>query len=476
MKYETMIGLEIHAELLTETKCFCSCKASFGDVPNTHICPVCTGAPGSLPVLNRAAVEAGIKAGLALGCTINRRSAFDRKNYFYPDLPKAYQITQQRHPLCGKGEFRFRRDGVVHTLPIQRIHLEEDAAKLIHEETGTQIDYNRCGIPLAEIVTEPALTSGKEAAEAAEAIALALRYAGVCDARLEQGSLRVDVNVSLRDPLTGEPGQKVELKNLNSYRSIAKAVAEEERRQAQLLDNGQKVEQETRRYDENSGKTVSMRSKENAADYRYFPEPDLPDLILGEGIIEAARENLPELPLAREERYLSMGLGAETCLALVREPDAAVCFDTLVDMECDPKEASKLVAFEFLRMKKNGTPVAAISVESARRLLEWRREGKITALDLKALADHTVLMPAAFVEMAKSLGYLQEKTSMTPEEAVEIALAANPKVLAEYLEGKEKVFNFLFGQTMKTIGPGARPDAVRGALQAELERRKAQQG
>ncbi|MGN1089336.1 MAG: Asp-tRNA(Asn)/Glu-tRNA(Gln) amidotransferase subunit GatB, partial [Huintestinicola sp.] len=308
--YIPVIGLEVHAELLTKSKVFCTCSAEFGGSQNSRCCPVCSGMPGTLPVINQTAVEYAVRAGFAMGCDINKFSVFDRKNYFYPDLPKAYQISQLNLPLCINGvvPIEYEEDGVKKTknIRINRIHLEEDAGKLVHDDlNGVSLaDYNRCGVPLIEIVTEPDMSSAAEAKAFVEQVSLLLQYAGVCDCRMEQGSIRADVNVSIMKPTDTEFGTRTEMKNLNSIKAIGRAIDFEIYRQSKLLDMGKKVVQETRRFDDNRGETKAMRSKENAHDYRYFPEPDILQVNFTDEQLDEIKNSLPEMPAMRIERYI----------------------------------------------------------------------------------------------------------------------------------------------------------------------------
>ena len=306
-EYIPVIGLEIHAELLTKSKVFCNCSAAFGGDKNTRCCPVCSGMPGTLPVINEKAVEYAVKAGYSLGCSINKFSVFDRKNYFYPDLPKAYQISQLERPLCINGLVEIDTSQGKKKIRINRIHLEEDAGKLIHDDFNaiSLADYNRCGIPLIETVTEPDLHSAEEAQALMEKISLLYQYAGICDCKMEQGSIRCDVNISLMKPGDTKLGTRAEIKNLNSIKAIGRAIEYEIKRQSWLLDNGKRVVQETRRFNDNKGQTTSMRSKEDAMDYRYFPEPDILQVNFTDEMLEKIKATLPEMPGERLERYIS---------------------------------------------------------------------------------------------------------------------------------------------------------------------------
>lgn len=351
-KYITVIGLEIHSELLTKSKVFCTCNAEFGGDQNTRCCPVCTGMPGTLPVINQTAVEYAVKAGFALGCNISKFSVFDRKNYFYPDLPKAYQISQLQRPLCLDGLVPIEVDRKKKNIRINRIHLEEDAGKLIHDDfNGVSLaDYNRCGIPLIEIVTEPDISSAEEAQAFVAQIALLLKYAGVSDCKMEQGSLRCDVNISLMKPGDKEFGTRAEIKNLNSIKSIGRAIKYEERRQALLLDAGKRVIQETRRYNDNRDVTTSMRSKENAHDYRYFPEPDILQVNFTDEMLDEIKAKLPEMPDKRIKRYVEkFGLSETDAKILIQSKIVSDFFDDAVKAYNNPKSIASFILREFMR-------------------------------------------------------------------------------------------------------------------------------
>ena len=306
MKYEVVIGLEVHTELSTKTKIFCNCTTAFGGEPNTHVCPVCAGMPGTLPVLNRAVVEYAMRTGLALNCDITRYTKFDRKNYFYPDLPKAYQISQLYLPICTWGHVEVQGREGPKEIRIKEIHMEEDAGKLIHDpfEDCTLVDYNRCGVPLLEIVSEPDLRSAEEAVEYLEKLRAVLQYVGVSDCKMQEGSLRADINLSVRPAGSQELGVRTEMKNMNSFRAIARAIESESQRQIDLLESGEHVIQQTRRWDDSKGESTAMRSKEDAQDYKYFPEPDLPPISISDEEVERVRAGLPELPEQKKKRYM----------------------------------------------------------------------------------------------------------------------------------------------------------------------------
>ncbi|MDR1062273.1 MAG: Asp-tRNA(Asn)/Glu-tRNA(Gln) amidotransferase subunit GatB, partial [Clostridiales bacterium] len=381
--YETVIGLEIHAELLTETKVFCGCPNAFGSGENTNVCPTCLGLPGALPVLSRAAVEGAVKAGLALGCEIARRTRWDRKNYFYADSPKAYQISQLYAPLCVGGGLeaggRFVR--------INHIHLEEDAGKLIHDgqRRATRIDFNRCGVPLIEIVTEPDMRSAAEAAAFIERVREALVYAGVCDGKMEQGSLRVDANISVMPAGSARFGTRAEIKNLNSFRHVALAIEHEAARQAALIDAGGAVVQETRRFLEDSGETAPLRSKEDAHDYRYFPDPDILPLEIGDGEIAALRGAMGEPPGARRARYVGEhGMSPADADTILAKKFVSDFYDAAVAAGADPREAGNMVRGEVLRfVGETGAESARMAPGDLAKLLRMCAAGEISAASAK---------------------------------------------------------------------------------------------
>jgi aspartyl-tRNA(Asn)/glutamyl-tRNA(Gln) amidotransferase subunit B len=392
VEYETVIGLEVHAQLLTNTKIFCGCRSIFGDQPNTRGCPVCLGLPGSLPVLNRAAVEMAIRAGLALGCRIAPRSIFARKNYFYPDLPKGYQISQYDLPLCEDGSLTFPVGDGEKTIGIKRIHLEEDAGKLIHDQDEDSLfDVNRCGTPLAEIVTEPDLRSPQEAYGYLTTLKQILQYLRVCDCNMEEGSLRCDANVSIRPYGQTQLGTKVELKNMNSFRGVERALEYEVRRQRIELESGRAIEQQTYLWDPDNGRTVAMRTKEQAHDYRYFPDPDLIPLTVDDGWIDSLRQTLPELPAVRRQRFIdSHGLSADHATVLTDTPQVADYYEETVGLSAEPKTAANWIMGEILRIVKDSRKdIDTLNVTPARlaRVLTLVQEGKISASAAKTVID-----------------------------------------------------------------------------------------
>ena len=347
-EYNTVIGLEVHSELNTKTKCFCGCKNEFGSNPNTHTCPVCTAMPGALPVLNRDAVERAILMGLAVGCRINNYSVFERKNYFYPDLSKAYQISQLEYPLCVGGGIEIEVDGKKKFIRLNRIHLEEDAGKLIHSNAGTLVDYNRGGVPLIEIVSEPDMSSAEEAVAYLQKLRSTLLYVGVSDCKMQEGSIRFDVNISVNKD--GEPlGTRTELKNLNSFRAVLKAIKYEANRQIEELEAGRAIVQETRRWDDEKGRTYSMRSKEDSQDYRYFPDPDLIPLDVKPEYIDTIRARLPKLAPQRIEEYKSWGLTEQDAKLLTDEREYADFFEAVLKEFNEPKFVCNWITAEVFK-------------------------------------------------------------------------------------------------------------------------------
>ena len=390
--FECVIGLEIHIELKTKSKIFCSCPTDFGASPNTQCCPICFGLPGALPRLNKKAVEYATKAGLALGSMINKISSFDRKNYFYPDLPKGYQITQYEAPICECGALKIEVGGIEKTVGITRIHMEEDAGKLIHEGNNTLIDCNRCGVPLIEIVTEPDIRSSEEAVAFLKKLRSVLLYTGVSDCRMNEGSMRCDVNLSIRRLGENSFGERTEMKNLNSFAFTAKAIEYEYARQVSVIEGGGMVERETRRFDSSTGKTYSMRSKESARDYRFFPDPDLPPLMLDDTFIEKMRAEIPELPDAKLKRYVSeLGIPSENAAVLTADRSLAEFFEAAAEKTEYKKTLANLTVGELLRLtdaKRNDdfiSPVSAESLAALARRLGIGRASLYRAID--ALAD-----------------------------------------------------------------------------------------
>jgi len=478
-RYLTTIGLEFHAELKTKTKIFCSCPTDFAGEPNTQVCPVCLGLPGVLPVLNQEAVRLAVKAGLALNCEISRYSKFDRKNYFYPDLPKGYQVTQYPLPICRNGHIEIPdAEGLPKTVRINRIHLEEDAGKLVH--SGDHIggsayslpDYNRAAVPLIEIVTEPDLTSAEEARAFAETLKLTLEYAGVSDVKMEQGSLRCDVNISLRPEGAESLGVKVEVKNLNSFRSMQRAIEYEIGRQELLLEDGLTVVQETRLWDEASGQTRSMRSKENAHDYRYFPEPDLVPIEIGGEWLAEIQATLAERPQSRLARLQEqVGLSGYDAGQIVANPPLAHFFDVAIALGAEAKATANWLLGDITRlMNSSGRDYAAVPVAVAEfvHLLQELGSGAINknsaVVVLEELFDSG--KSAAAIIAAHSFEQISDSSLLTA--AVADVIAANPQPAADYRAGKKQAAGFLVGQVMKQTKGQANPGLVRELLEQAL--------
>jgi aspartyl-tRNA(Asn)/glutamyl-tRNA(Gln) amidotransferase subunit B len=476
MKYETVIGLEIHAELATETKIFCGCTTRFGGKENTHCCPGCLGLPGTLPVLNRKVVEYAVKAGLATNCTINRFSRFDRKNYFYPDLPKAYQVSQYYYPLCEKGYLEIRGTFGSKKVGITRIHIEEDAGKLLHdaEDGSTLVDYNRGGVPLIEIVSEPDMRSAEEARLYAEKIKSILEYTGVSDCRMQEGSLRFDVNLSVRPEGSNGLGTRTEIKNLNSFRALVNAIENESARQVKVLESGGEVVQETRKWDDVTGKNTSLRSKEEAHDYRYFPDPDLVPVVLDEEYIDRVKRELPELPDVRSRRYVEeWGLPEYDAGVITASLPLASFFEECVkEYGGDPKAVSNWVMGELMRMlnekgiEADGIPFPAAHLAGILRLVD---DGTISGSAAKRVFTEmfeTGEQPKVLVER---LGLSQISDEKVLTEVIKRVMDKNPKSVEDYRSGATKAMGFLVGQTMKETRGKANPALVNKILKQLLD-------
>jgi aspartyl-tRNA(Asn)/glutamyl-tRNA(Gln) amidotransferase subunit B len=473
VEYEIVIGLEIHAQLLTETKIFCPCRSAFGEEPNANGCPVCLGMPGALPVLNRAAVEKAILMGCAVNCCIAHRSIFARKNYFYPDLPKGYQISQYELPLCGRGAITIDIDGAGKSIGITRIHLEEDAGKLIHDQdTGTLFDVNRCGTPLIEIVSEPDMRSAQEAYAYLCEIRRILQYLGICDCNMEEGSLRCDANISLRPRGERRFGTKTELKNMNTFRGVEKAIEYEAQRQRDVLDSGGQVVQETFLWDAAANRTVSMRTKESAPDYRYFPDPDLVPLIVSDAWIDAVRRTLPELPQARRRRFAAaLGLNPEHAEVLADTREVADYFEETLKHYSDVKQAANWVMGEVLRTaKEQRQNVARLKITPPRlaRLLGLVSDGTISPLAAKKVISaiqEKDKEPAAIIE---ELGLTQITDLSQLELYVSEVIAQNPKEAERYKSGDKKLLGFFVGQVMKAARGKGNPKEINRLLMERL--------
>lgn len=469
MNYETVIGLEIHAELSTNTKVFCSCAAQFGSDPNSHICPVCTGQPGALPVLNKSAVEFAVRAGLAFGCEINRYSRFDRKNYFYPDLPKAYQISQLDLPLCLNGKLTLSTGTVVR---INRIHLEEDAGKLFHDDYHGKswADYNRCSVPLIEIVTEPDIKSSEEAAEFVSKIGLYLKYLNVCDAKMQEGSIRADVNVSLKPEGSEKLGDRAEIKNMNSLKGIQRAIEYEIKRQTEILNEGGKVVQETRRFDDVMGTTSSMRSKENSNDYRYFPEPDVLAITFTEEDIENIKNTIPLLPHQRAEKYVNeYSLTDEDARVLTLEKYISDFYDETVKIYPEYKTVANLFLTEVMRrVKDTDEEEIPVSAKDFARVCEMADKKIINRNDAKTVIRILFEEGGNPDEIAKANGFIIEEDTSVIEDFISNLLKERADLVADYKNGKTNVFGFFMGQAARGLTGKATPASIKAALEKAL--------
>ena len=480
VSYEAVIGLEIHAQLLTSTKIFCGCSTAFGAPPNTHICPVCLGLPGALPVLNRRAVDLATRAGLAFGCRINEHSIFARKNYFYPDLPKGYQISQYDQPLASGGHVRFEQGGETREARITRVHLEEDAGKSLHDGFAdsaerTYVDYNRAGVPLIEIVTEPDLRSAADASAFFEHLRSTLVWLGVNDGNMEEGSLRCDANVSVRLAGDSTLGTKAEVKNLNSFRYLRHALEYEIDRQIDIVANGGRVEQETRLWDQASSRTVAMRSKEEAHDYRYFPEPDLPPVEMAAARVAESAADLPELPSARRARFMSAHkLPAYDATELTRDRNVADYFESVVASGVAAKAVSNWVMGEMSR-KLNDTRTAITSspvgAPALAGLISLVDGGTISTTTAKDVFEKMWASGRSAREIVDADGLAQISDESAIAVAVDGVIASHAETVAQYRAGQTKVLGFLVGQVMKATGGKASPKLANDLVRRALERR-----
>ena len=472
--YEAVIGLEVHAQLSTRTKIFCACSTTFGQEPNSNTCPVCTAMPGTLPVLNRLAVEYAAKMALAVDCAVNRNSIFARKNYFYPDLPKAYQISQYEAPLAERGRLRIRVDDREKVIGITRIHMEEDAGKSIHSATENKsfVDLNRCGTPLIEIVSEPDMRDADEAVAYLKALRSILVYLEICDGNMEEGSFRCDANVSVRPRGEQKLGTRTELKNLNSFRHVHKAIEYEISRHIGLIQDGESVVQETRLYDVDKGVTVSMRGKEEAHDYRYFPDPDLLPLSLDQAWLDKWAGELPELPQAREARFVrDYGLPEAAAAALTAEKDLAEYFEAAAAAYPEPKKIANWMLSELLRELNQAKTGAASCAMSPGRLAELVRlidSGRISGKIAKQIFPGLFATGEAPEVLVAARGLAQISDASALEAVVDRIIAANPGEAEAYRNGKTKLLGFFVGQVMRESKGQANPGLVNELIKSRL--------
>ncbi|MBI4823363.1 MAG: Asp-tRNA(Asn)/Glu-tRNA(Gln) amidotransferase subunit GatB [Nitrospirae bacterium] len=474
MPYESVIGLEVHAQLLTETKIFCGCSTLFGSPPNTQTCPVCIGMPGVLPVLNRKALEFTIKTGLAMSSEISSYSRFARKNYFYPDLPKGYQISQYELPICEGGFIEITTDSEIKRIGITRIHLEEDAGKNIHDPdiSFSYVDLNRAGVPLMEIVSEPDIQTPKEAVEYMKKLRTILRYLGVCDGNMEEGSLRCDANVSVRKAGTTSLGVKVEVKNINSFRFVERALEYEIKRQIKLLEEGGSIIQETRLFDPSTGTTQSMRTKEEAHDYRYFPEPDLVPIVEDKELIDRVRAKLPELPDAKRQRFVSVyGLPPYDADLLTSEKALSEWYEEAVKLTSQPKTVSNWVMVELMRLlnEQNLTiekcPIKPAQLAGMLSLIE---AGVISGKIAKTVFEEMFLTGKPAETIVREKGLIQITDVSEIEKSVAEVIEKNPKEVERFKAGEERLIGFFVGQVMKLTKGKANPALVNEILKKLL--------
>ena len=474
--YEVIIGLEVHAELSTKTKIFCSCPTAFGAAPNTHTCPICMAMPGTLPVLNEKVVEYAVKAGLATNCEISRNSKNDRKNYFYPDLPKSYQISQFDKPLCEHGYVEIEINGEKKKIRLTRIHIEEDAGKLNHDEFGggSLVDLNRAGVPLIEIVSEPDLRSAEEVEQYLRKLKSILEYIEVSDCKMQEGSLRADVNVSVRKKGETKLGTRTEMKNMNSFRSIVRAIEYEVDRQIDVIENGGKIDQETLRWDDVSGKTFPMRDKEDAQDYRYFPDPDLVAIKLSEEYVENIKNSLPELPESRKERYLQeYKLSEKDAKLITASKYLSDLFEEAVKVCNNPKAVNNWIISDISRIL-NETEMEPIQIpfdaKQLGKLVVLIDKGTISSSIGKKVLVELFENPRDPEDIIKEKGWIQISDEGAIKEVVLKILENNPQSIADYKGGKDKALGFLVGQAMKETKGKANPQMLNKMFLEELNK------
>ena len=476
MEWEIVMGLEVHTELATKTKIFCGCSTAFGSEPNTHVCEICSGMPGTLPLLNERVVEFAVRTGLATNCQITQKTKFDRKNYFYPDLPKAYQISQLYLPICRNGYIEVKgENGEPKKIGIHEIHMEEDAGKLIHDEFEdcTLVDYNRCGVPLLEIVSEPDFRSADEVIEYLEKLRAILQFTGVSDCKMQEGSLRADVNLSVRPKGQKEFGTRTEMKNLNSFHAIARAIAYESRRQIDLLEDGEAVVQETRRWDDNKGYSYAMRSKEDAQDYKYFPEPDLPPIEISDARIQEIRESMPELPEQKKQRYReALGLPEYDTEILTGNMAFVTLFEETVKLCDSPKDVANWIMGEVMKLLNDTGTLPedmTLAPEKLAVVIQMVKSGKINRGTGKTVLEKVFtdgVDPESYVK-ENNLAQITDLGAIRP--VLEEVIAANEKSVSEYKAGKTQAMGYIMGQAMRALKGKAPAQEVQKMLHELLD-------
>lgn len=476
MEWEIVMGLEVHTELATKTKIFCGCSTAFGSEPNTHVCEICSGMPGTLPLLNERVVEFAVRTGLATNCKITQKTKFDRKNYFYPDLPKAYQISQLYLPICRNGYIEVKgENGEPKKIGIHEIHMEEDAGKLIHAEFEdcTLVDYNRCGVPLLEIVSEPDFRSADEVIEYLEKLRAILQFTGVSDCKMQEGSLRADVNLSVRPKGQKEFGTRTEMKNLNSFHAIARAIAYESRRQIDLLEDGEAVVQETRRWDDNKGYSYAMRSKEDAQDYKYFPEPDLPPIEISDARIQEIRESMPELPEQKKQRYREeLGLPEYDTEILTGNMAFVTLFEETVKLCDSPKDVANWIMGEVMKLLNDTGTLPedmTLAPEKLAVVIQMVKSGKINRGTGKTVLEKVFtdgVDPESYVQ-ENNLAQITDLGAIRP--VLEEVIAANEKSVSEYKAGKTQAMGYIMGQAMRALKGKAPAQEVQKLLHELLD-------